>query len=60
VKAVVRAGMEVSGVEVTKDGTIRVVTGSPDEAAISAGGENPWDKVTDLGAARKSKRAVKQ
>jgi hypothetical protein len=46
VKAVVAAGLEVAGIEITKDGSIKVVTGKPDDAhADNAPATNEWDRL---------------
>jgi len=47
VKAVVAAGCEVRGVEVSRDGRIVVLTGKPADppTAGEGAGANPWDAI---------------
>ena len=45
IKATVKAGIEVSRVEIDKEGKIVVVTGKPKETDSEE--PNPWDGVAD-------------
>lgn len=44
VKAACNAGLEVGGVEITKDGTIRVMVG---RESLASGEANEWDEVLE-------------
>ena len=49
VKAARKAGLEIAGVKVSREGDITIVAGKPSEAndAREADPANPWDEVLD-------------
>jgi len=49
VKAARKAGLEIAGVKVSREGDIIIVVGKPSEAndASQADPANPWDEVLD-------------
>jgi hypothetical protein len=57
VKATRKAGLEIAGVKVSRNGDIVILVGKPREAndASQADTANPWDEVLDR--ATKQKRA---